>query len=448
MKAHLIVKLKRPIANRLPYWEEIIKKKSGVYTSFFPKIDELLHSYHLSVWPTTEFQPANGLSWDEWELKSGFNRIYRLIFQQNREIQQEMVEAIRHLPEVESARIGGIGQSQLPQFQISESKALRHNWRTKLLFIEDSHHFSKGHPDVIIAVLDTGIAQTHPEISHALMPGKDFVHIIDGAMSFIGDFLDYDDSPDDEVGHGTHVSGILVAKGDKMPVGIAPKCKILPIRVLGALKQGNSVVGAGLIDNINAGIKWAVDNGAQVINMSLGIRHEGGGLPHAEVINYAISKGVTVVAASGNDGSMDKYYPGALPGVIAVSACDENGQEAAFSTGGGHVSFMAPGTNIFSTFPPDGYAFSSGTSQAAPFVAGGIALLKSYALQHDRTLSDSQVKYLLTRTTDRPGRQYKTPKGGYGNVNMLDAMKLLDYLLKSGKGKPANVSSVATSMRI
>ncbi|MEL6866776.1 MAG: S8 family serine peptidase, partial [Bacteroidota bacterium] len=276
-------------------------------------------------------------------------------------------------------------------------------------------------------ILDTGFELDHPEIQHALLPGKDFVDIIDGAQKFIGDFLGPDNQPEDEVGHGTHVAGIIAAKGYRMPIGLVPNCKILPIKVLGALRQGEKVVGAGLVDNINNGIKWAVDQGAEVINMSLGIKHLGGGLPHEEVINYALRKGVTVVAASGNDGQRDKYYPGALPGVIAVGAADDQGAVAAFSTFGGHVSLIAPGVNIYSSFLNKSYVASSGTSQAAPFVAGAIALLKSYALSKERPLGDRQIKYLLKHTSDKVSQQFKDIRAGFGRLNLLDALRLYQY---------------------
>jgi thermitase len=234
------------------------------------------------------------------------------------------------------------------------------------------------------------------------------------------------------VGHGTHVAGIIAGKGIKIAKGVAPKCKIIPVRVLGAMKQGDTKVGAGLVDNINTGIKWAVDNGAHIINMSLGIKHEGGGLPHEEVINYALKKGVTVIAASGNDGTNDKYYPGALPEVIAVGAIDEMGRTATFSTYGWHVSIVAPGTNIMSAYTNNKYAISSGTSQAAPFVAGVVALLKSYALDFAGVLlKDHQIKYLLKRTADKIDKDIKNERQGFGKLNALDAIKLLKYKLEA-----------------
>jgi subtilisin family serine protease len=428
MKAHFIIKTSQPIANQPVSWQEAIESKQGATQSFTPEVDALLARHRTPVWVTMEYEPAAS-NWSEEEMRSGFNRIYRLILQQDGTIPPQLIEDIRLLPQIEYVRSGFIGHAPLPDQQIATASSLTQDYRSKHIYLDEAHRFTTGHPQVTIAVLDTGIEYNHPETAHAMLPGKDFVNILDGAMQFIGDYLDYDDDPGDEVGHGTHVSGILAAKGMKMPVGVAPQCKILPVRVLGALKRGNSVVGAGLIDNINTGIKWAVDNGADVINMSLGIKHEGGGLPHEEVIRYALAKGATIVAASGNDGTNDKYYPGALPGVVAVGAIDENGQVALFSTYGGHVSFTAPGTRIFSTFPPSTYAFSTGTSQAAPFVAGGVALLKSYALKRGRQLSDGQVKYLLRQTTDRTDRQFKSQKAGYGTINLLDALKLLDYKL-------------------
>ncbi|MEL6538327.1 MAG: S8 family serine peptidase, partial [Bacteroidota bacterium] len=187
-------------------------------------------------------------------------------------------------------------------------------------------------------------------------------------------------------------------------------------------------VGAGLVDNINNGIKWAVDQGAQVINMSLGIPHEGGGLPHQEVITYAHRKGATVVAASGNDGTDERYYPGALKGVIAVGALEAAGQQVASYTSFGKVTLLAPGTQVYSTHVNGGYAFASGTSQAAPFVAGIVALLQAHALKkYGQLLSYRQVRSLLIRTADRPGTQEYEERAGFGRINPWDAFRQLDY---------------------
>ena len=246
---------------------------------------------------------------------------------------------------------------------------------------------------------------------------------------FIGVTTGYNRPPEDEVGHGTHVCGILAAKGLQMDEGVAPGCSLMAVRVLATMKVGDRLVGAGIIDNINAGIKWAVDNGADIINMSLGIKHEGGGLPHEDIIRYALSKNVTVVAASGNDGTAERYYPGALPGVIAVGAVDGAGNVTNFTSYGANIMVVAPGLNIYSSFAHNTYAFASGTSQASPFVAGAIGLMKSYAAQQRHTLTNREIAYLLMNTADKADSRLRNEHAGYGLINLADTFKLLRRLL-------------------
>ncbi len=173
---------------------------------------------------------------------------------------------------------------------------------------------------IVVAVVDTGVDLAHPNLRAALLPGFDFVDILDGQADFIGDKLGADEIPDDEVGHGTHVTGIIAATGDGAPAGVAPGVRVLPVRVLATMDRNGDRIGAGLVDNINSGVKWAIDHGANVVNMSLGVRHEGGGLPHREVIDYAARRGMTIVAAAGNDGQEVFDHPGAYPSVIAVGS--------------------------------------------------------------------------------------------------------------------------------
>lgn len=428
MKNHLIIWIDqgKDVVD-IPFWGDLIKNDNLKAQRFYPEIASLFRKHNVPVLYSKEYKPKLQ-QWSAEEVESGLNRVFRIILQQDRQFPKDLISDISLVPYVKKVKPGEIGVADIPP-RISEAQALKKFDPSSLIYLEQAHAFSKGNPSVKIAVLDTGVDNMHAEIRDALLPGKDFVDIIDGAEKFIGDYLGYDSEPVDDVGHGTHVCGIIAAKGLKMPQGVVPACKIVPVRVLGALSKGGSVVGAGLIDNINTGIKWAVDQGVDVINMSLGIKHEGGGLPHEEVIKYARTKGVTIVAASGNDGTRDLYYPGALPGVIAVGAVDMNDQIASFSTYGAHVSFVAPGAGIISSYPGDKYSMSSGTSQASPYVAGAIALLKSIAMKAGRKLKDNQVKYILKHTSDRPGGQFKDVKSGYGRINLLDAIKLLKYKL-------------------
>lgn len=429
MKVHLILGLKKNIpAPEAPYWGDIITNKTQATTQMHPSVDALLGKYRLPVWVTREYRPA-GENWNQAEVTSGLNRVYRLILQQDTHIPPELIQEISLLPIVEAVSVGQVGQVDLPPTQAMQMSADTDRASREAIYLSEAQRFTGGDPAITVAVLDTGISLDHPELADTLLPGFDFVDIIDGATQFIGDFLDADDSAEDEVGHGTHVAGIIAGKGLAMPSGVVPRCRILPVRVLAAMKRGEQVVGAGLVDNINAGVKWAVDHGADVINMSLGVRHTGGGLPHQEVVEYAQHMGVTIVAASGNDGRQEMYYPGAFESVIAVGAMDEGGEVAAFSTFGRQISFVAPGTNIYSCYLHRDYAFASGTSHAAPFVTGGVAMLKSYARSRGRNLSDRQVKHIFKNTADKVDQRFKHHKAGFGRLNLLDAMRLLEYKL-------------------
>ena len=117
--------------------------------------------------------------------------------------------------------------------------------------------------------------------------------------------------------------------------------------------------------------------------------------------------------------------------MVAVGAVDEQDEIASFSTFGDHVSLSAPGSNILSAFADHAYAISSGTSQAAPFVSGAVALLKSYARERGKKLTDGQVKWLLTHTARRSSRLFKDEKAGFGRLHILDALKLLHHKLHS-----------------
>ncbi len=428
MKPHFIIKFKPGVASiDAPYWGDFIENRSAAVETTGMEIDKILRKYKFDCFVTHEFKPKNNNTWSAEEAEAGLDRIYRIIAQRDCELPNAMIEEIKTSPLVEKAYPGEIGITQLPDHSLAVAQATFTRKASEQIFLEEAQLFTKGNPQVKIAVLDTGVDYTHPEFNHAMLPGMDFVDIINGSDRFIGDFLGEDTEPLDEVGHGSHVTGIISARGNKMPMGVVPECKIIPVRVLGAMNSEGRLVGAGLIDNISAGIKWAVDNGATIINMSLGVKHSGGGLPHKEVIHYALSKGVTVVAASGNDGTTDKYYPGALANVIAVGAVDYSDNITGFSTYGRHISLVAPGFQIYSAGLHHGYSFASGTSQASPFVAGGIALLKSYALNKGKKLKPEFLKFILKVTADRNFKGYKDIKYGYGKINLLDAIKYIDY---------------------
>ncbi len=430
MKPHLVIKLKRPLPgfDALPHWQQFITDKSSARESTGTGVDAVMAKHATPFWVTLEYPPAQGAAFNQDERDLGFDRIYRLILQKNTELPSSLIDSIRLLPEVEFARSNDISRSPLPRFNEQQRFRGLSSWASEMIRLPEAHIHTKGDPGVVVAVLDTGIDPDHPELVGRVNGTADFVHLTGlDTTAFIGDVLNADKDAEDEVGHGTHVAGIIKAHGKKIPEGVCPNCSLLAVRVLATMKDGDERVGAGLVDNINVGIKWAVDQGADIINMSLGIRHEHGGLPHEEVIDYALRKGVTIVAASGNDGSDNKYYPGALPGVIAVGACGRDGRVAHFTSYGAHVSFLAPGTDILSAYREGNYVASSGTSQATPYVTGAIALLKSLAKKAGRRLADKDIKYILKNSADRNGRRWHDSRSGYGVINLADAFRLLKH---------------------
>lgn len=453
MKEHLTIKLREPRAADVPFWRDFIADKSVEVERLHPTFDAELARSGLRFWVTSEYAPA-GRRWSPEEAAAGLDRIVRVILRDDRELPDELIARIRLIPEFECVCPIDVGEADLPvpvpALALELGPAVDRS--RDLVHLRHARLFGRGHPGVKVAVLDTGVNLDHPETRSRIVGQADFVHIAsegargaaasrgvaqDGPTAaldtrgFIGDFMEYDGVAEDEVGHGTHVTGIVAGQGLRMPAGVVPDCSVLVVRVLATMRSGDRLVGAGIVDNINAGIKWAVDQGADVINMSLGIRHSGGGLPHADVIRYALARGVTVVAASGNDGTDEKYYPGALPGVIAVGATDASGAVARFSSYGAPVWIVAPGSNVYSSYANGGYTFASGTSQAAPFVTGAVALLKSQALSRGVRLGDAAVKEILRHTADKPDQHARSPRSGFGMLNLLDACRLLDQMLEA-----------------
>lgn len=226
---------------------------------------------------------------------------------------------------------------------------------------------------VTVAVLDTGCDMTHPDLAPNLLPG---INIINPSMP-----------PQDDNGHGSHVAGIIAAcNNDIGVVGVANCCKILPVKVLNR-------VGAGRMDHVIRGINWAVENGADLICMSLGTRN-----PLEEVYNTIISaanKGVVCFVAAGNAGQTSQLlYPAAYDITVSIGAIDENSMRASFSCTGPNLDFVAPGVNIYSTVPPSSYAIMNGTSQAAPFACGVATLILAHRRKGNPHLKMTKADYV------------------------------------------------------
>ena len=425
----MLVKMRQALAEPplIPDWITFITDKSVVVTSVNSEVDAVLLSGGYRFWVTHEYAATRD-GWTPLERQLGLDRTYRLVLQRDAgRLPNELVQRLAALASVERAHQLEVGGAEMPdQRAVSVSTTQSVIGQRPLPGLDFAWAITRGRKDVQVAVLDTGVNLDHPELRGKVVAKADFVDLAGlETSSFVGDFMEADDDPEDELGHGTHVAGIIAGDGIAMDPGIAPDCRLMAVRVLATLKIGDRLQGAGVVDNINPAIKWAVDRGADVINMSLGVRHTGGGLPHEDVIRYALAHGVAVVAASGNDGTNTKYYPGALPGVIAVGAVDDEDQVTKFTSFGAQITVVAPGVNVLSSYAHGRYAIASGTSQASPCVAGAVALLISLARDHDVRLGVDDIARILRETSDKPDARLRSVHAGYGVVNMTDAVKWL-----------------------
>ncbi|UGV41527.1 S8 family serine peptidase [Methanococcoides orientis] len=273
---------------------------------------------------------------------------------------------------------------------------------------------------VIVAVLDTGVAQNAPDLADT--------NFVSGY-----DFINGDNDPDDDQSHGTHVAGTIAQSTNNGigVAGVAYDCSIMPVKVLGADGSGNL---AQLVD----GIYFATDNGADVISMSLGYPpryYPGVALDNA--LEYADKQGVTIVAAAGNDGTRFVSYPAAYEKCIAVGATGYDGNLAPYSNYGPGLDVVAPGGNtgqdlnndgygdgiLQNTFDPStqifSYYFFQGTSMATPHVSGVAALLISQGASND------EVRTALESTAMDLGKSGWDTAYGYG---LIDAKAALDSL--------------------
>ncbi|UOE95985.1 S8 family peptidase [Alkalihalobacillus sp. LMS39] len=275
-----------------------------------------------------------------------------------------------------------------------------YQWNLSQISAESGWNFSGGDEDIIIAILDTGVDPDHQDLAGKVLEG---FNAIDGSSDTT-----------DEHGHGTHVAGIAAALTNNVTgiAGVAWENLILPIKVLDENGEGTSF-------EVARGIRWAVDNGAQVINMSLGDYHSSFALHDA--IKYADRHDVILIAASGNDNVSTPMYPARYKEVLTVGAVTENRERAFFSNYGGHIDVTAPGEHIPSLFPNNNYVVMSGTSMAAPHVAGLAGLIKAA----NPELTNKQIYRIIKKSSEDLGRRGRDPFYGHGEINVSNALQKL-----------------------
>ncbi len=291
-------------------------------------------------------------------------------------------------------------------------------WNLKMLGLETTWDNIKSSQDVTVAVIDTGILTDHPDLQGNITRGYDFI--------------DHDNDPTDtdpDFSHGTHVAGIIGAmtNNNEGIAGINWDINIMPIRVIGP-------GGSGGYSALIAGIYWAVDNGADIINLSLAGSVDSTSLNDA--IIYALNHNVTVVAAAGNNGSSPILYPAQYREVISVGAIGPTQERAYYSNFGPNLDIVAPGgdssivghnyNTILSTSgfmtndtPTYQYTWSQGTSMATPHVTGLIALLYSKGINTPR-----EVMQLIKDTADDLGTAGIDDQYGAGLININKALQI------------------------
>ncbi|MBP2580985.1 type VII secretion-associated serine protease mycosin [Streptomyces sp. PvR006] len=289
-------------------------------------------------------------------------------------------------------------------------------WGLQALHTAEAWQTTKGE-GITVAVLDTGVDDQHPDLEGSVLAGRDLV----GFGASRGDRA--------WARHGTAMAGIIAGHGHGPDggdgvLGIAPDARILPVRVIleGTDKsrdKARKTRGTALAE----GVRWAADHGADVINMSLGddskSAHPDAGEDAA--VQYALAKGVSVVASAGNGGEKGDHisYPAAYPGVIAVTAVDRYGTHASFSTRRWYATVSAPGVDIAIADPDRRYYEGWGTSAAAAFASGAVALVRS---AHP-DLTPAQVKRLLIDTARSRPQGGRSDAKGYGTVDPAAAIE-------------------------
>ncbi|MFN2287189.1 MAG: S8 family serine peptidase [Chromatocurvus sp.] len=381
------------------------------------------------------------------ETRIARNRLGRLLARRDAITDDHLQDVWRTLISIKRlAREPGIAAAE-PNYRLQSmatpnDEAYPLQWHYPLINLPAAWDITTGNPGVIVAVIDTGILGNHPDLAGQLVPGYDFIR--DAGSAGDGDGIDADPA---DIGagnlrgnfHGTHVAGTVAAAGNNRigVAGAAWGARVMPLRALG-------VGGGGTSYDIAQAVRFAAgmanDSGtlpsqpADIINLSLG--GEGFSQFNRDLYREVRSRGISVVAAAGNESSTEPGYPAGYPDVFSVSATDAQRNLTAYSNRGGSIDLAAPGGDsgkditgdgypdgVLSTDAAEGdfaYTFTSGTSMAAPHVAAVLALMKSV----NPDLSGEDIASLLAAgaLTDDAGAPGRDDDFGFGIINARKAV--------------------------
>jgi len=391
--------------------------------------------------------------------------IYNLKFDGDVNI-KEIIEEYEKLDSVEYAEPNFLMISDL----IPNDESYGNLYWPENINAEKAWDLGIGNKEIIIAILDTGVDWNHPDLANNIIVGNDGCNVsldLDG-NSYFGDCRGYDftdinttnyvnagftlvdgedynltdNDPMDFNSHGTHVAGIAAAVGNNEigVLGSCYNCSIMPVRTGFSIKtSGGSTVGSLEVDDVAAAIYYAADNNATIISMSFG---GGDSSVVRDAVEYAYSKGVILIASSGNAGQESRQYPCAYDQVICVGATNSDHSPASYSNYGDWVDITAPGTSIYSTKFDDSYISYSGTSMSTPLVAGMVGLIGSLfdkngseilsALQStgvDVDYSGTIIKRadlysaILSLDNLKPSVNLSNPENGHNNLTLIHSFE-------------------------
>jgi subtilisin family serine protease len=406
-------------------------------------VDRVLRKFSPAMQVTRAFHAARQVTiggetrhqWDDLEERLGLSRTYRIDLDPETSL-LALLEDLKSLSIVESAT--PLYLAVTPFARSAGLPPLDRFYAQRMVGVDEALAFEPGDSALIVGIVDSGVALDHHEFTGKLRPGVDTVDLPPDrtarGLNVIGDTTDPDRIPRDEMGHGTACASIIGARGHRVPRGLAGEAHMLAARALAAARfaERSTLTALGSIPDIDQAVKLAVDLGAKVLNLSFGtpetaLRPEDP-RPHEDVIAYAVAKGAIPVAASGNSGTPTRYFPAAHPGVLAVGSVDEHGLPSSFSTRGDHVALCAPGEHVFAA-GLEGYQAQSGTSFAAPFVAGACALLVARAARYGVPFSADDARAYLTRHARPFAPSARVTGCGAGVLDLPAALRALEGAL-------------------